>query len=673
MMAPLTAPDLPSATVQTGYAGAGALPIASAAAQPVGPAAAAPTLRLGGNLQRDLTRLGIVPCFVVALALTVWFTQARLRTLDQAFDERGRAVVSQLAALSDLSLFSSDRPALQEMADAALRNAQVRRVELIDAQGVVVSAGAAPQALGASREFSGPVSLHPASGAQAQARAGSLPDNGPIGSVHAWLDTGSWRAERMQSLGAGVGIALIALLLAWAAVRRMARAVALPLRRVSCAVGAMQAGQFDVRCGVEARAAGSGDRMHEVVRLAQDVDHLAERLARNHELSEQRVRQATAVALERMAEAEQAALSRSRFLAAASHDLRQPLHAMGLFIDSLHDSASEAQRPAVQRLQESAQFMRVLLDDLLQMSRLDAQVMTPVLGDQPLAQLFDALQGRFAAPAGAAEIRLLWRDRGLAVRSDADLLSRVLGNLVSNALRHSRAGGTVLVAARRCAAGVRIEVRDAGAGIPWEHQPRVFEEFYQVANTARDPRQGFGLGLAICARIASLLGSRITLRSEPGRGSTFSITLPLGQVLSRPVPAAPGMPATSLARLACLVVDDDPATLAASRLLLAQWGCRVTCAASTAQALAHLAGDAPLDVLLCDLQLAQADDGLRVIDAARARHPEALAVLVSGATAPDLLQRVREHGVTLLTKPVPPAKLRALLEAQRRNVGLLSF
>jgi CheY-like chemotaxis protein len=252
------------------------------------------------------------------------------------------------------------------------------------------------------------------------------------------------------------------------------------------------------------------------------------------------------------------------------------------------------------------------------------------------------------------------------VRSDPALLLRILGNLVGNAITHSGIEGTVLVAARRRGGRVRIEVRDNGVGIAPIHQARIFEEFYQVANTERDRRQGFGLGLAICARVAALLGTRIGLRSALQAGSTFSLELPAADPRDVPPPAPEPVASSPLAGLRCLVVDDDPAILDATRALLTQWDCEVECMATGSEAMRRLADPSTrFDVLLCDLQLADAEDGMEVIEAARRLQPHALAVLVSGATGPEALQRLRQGGVTLLTKPVAPAKLRALLSTRR--------
>ncbi len=653
-------------------AGVGAVPVpalhTAADAPPPPPPPAAASLVVRGNLQRDLFRLGVVPCAAVALALTGWFTHSRLQTLEAAFDAEGQAVARQVAAMSDLSLYAGDLPALQNVASAALRGGQVTRVEISNSAGVYVTAGPKNESLAQLRMFSAPVTLREASRASAFAPAGSTTaGDTPIGLVQTFRDTTAYTHERSRSLIAGIGIALVALLAAWASVRHMARTVARPLRRVSRTVAALEAGHFEVRCDV---VEGGTRGTHELAVLAHDIDRLAERLQYNRQVSEERVREATAVALQRMAEAEQAALSRARFLAAASHDLRQPLHAMGLFIDGLLPSATEAQRPAVLRLQESTGFMGVLLDDLLEISRLDAQVLTPAITRVSLAALFDQLDAQHAPAASAAQVRLYWRDRGLAVRSDAAMVQRIVGNLVANALRHAPEGGTVLVAARRSRAGVRIEVRDNGVGIAPIHQGRIFEEFYQVANTERDRRRGFGLGLAICARIATLLGTRITVRSALQAGSTFAFTLaPARMADVAPPEPAPVAPAP-LAGLRCLVVDDDPAILDGTHALLTQWGCEVECVATGAEALARLGtGDIVYDAVLCDLQLAGDADGVEVIEAAHRLQPGALAVLVSGATGPEVLQRLRHGGVTLLTKPVAPAKLRALLTTRRHAPG----
>jgi len=655
--------------------------------------ASRPPMVLRGNLGRDLLRLGVAPCAAAALALTAWFTHARLEALNYAFNAEGQSIARQVAALSDLSLYAGDVPALQTLANSALASGQATRMEISNNAGLFVSAGPPAASLEKLRVFTAPVQLRETPGASAFAPPAANGNGGaanrvtpaaagaaaPIGLVQAYRDTTAYTRERDRSLIAGVGIALIALLVAWASVRHMARTVTRPLRRISHTVAALEAGHFGARCDVAAPDPEPGAPPappHELAHLAHDINRLAERLAHNQQVSEQRVREATAVALQRMAEAEQAALSRARFLAAASHDLRQPLHAMGLFIDGLLPGANDAQRPAVLRLQESTQFMSLLLDDLLEISRLDAQVLSPKLAPLPLDALFEQLAAQHAAQAAQSQVRLIFKAQGRGVHTDAAMLLRIVGNLIGNAIRHAPPEGTVLVAARPGAepGTVRIEGRDNGIGIAPIHQQRIFKEFYQVANTERDRRQGFGLGLAICARLAALLDTRITLRSALLEGSTFALALP--QALQAAAPARPSAapPAGApLAGLRCLVVDDDDAILHATHDLLRQWACVPVCTETVADAIALMAEpDARFDVVLCDLQLGGADDGLAVIESARKLQPEALSVLVSGATGPQALQRLRQLGVSLLTKPVAPAKLRALLTTRRQTTASAS-
>lgn len=487
------------------------------------PAALARASRPAG-IQNDLLRLGVLPCAMLALVLTGWLTHSQLRALDSIYEAEGQSLVRQVASMSDLSLYAGDLPTLQNVADAALRTGQATRVEISNSAGIYVSAGLAPSAT--QRIFSAPVLLREVSQTAAFAPPGSSAAGPqPIGMVQAYRDASALSQARAAALGTSAALALVALIAAWLAARQMAQKISQPLAQISGAVAALQAGRFQTRCDLMTGSLKSRPH-HELQMLASDVNQLASHLEQHQSKSEARVREATTVALARMADAEQSALSRARFLAAASHDLRQPVHAMGLFIDSLLANASPAQRPPLARLQESASFMGLLLDDLLEISRLDAQVLAPACRALRLAPIFEALAAQHAPQAAQARVNMVWKDRGLAVHSDPALLQRVLGNLVVNAIRHVPLGGCVLVVARERQGGVRIEVRDNGVGVAPVHHAHIFEEFYQVNNTERDRRQGFGLGLAICTRIAKMLNTRIQLRSALAQGSTFSIQLP---------------------------------------------------------------------------------------------------------------------------------------------------
>lgn len=621
-----------------------------------------PGLLRTDSLQRDLIRLGVLPCAAAAVALTLWFTHERLGTLEEAFQTEGSAIARQLAAVSDLSLYAGDVATLRDLAENTVAKGIASRVEIGNGASILVAAGPALESPAHARAFDAPVRLRATRGLTDGQAADPRHD---IGQVRIFLDDAEYRRARTASLLAGGLIGGVSLLLAWLSARHVARAVVRPLKRISATVASLQQGKLEARCGPCGR--------NELASLAQDVDRMAQRLQDAYTQQEAKIQAATQEALARLAQAEQATRSRTRFLATASHDLRQPVHAMGLFIDGLLPTAREDQQPALRRLQEGTQVMSALLDALLDISRLDANVLSPALAPVRVRDLFEQLQAMHAPVAAEAGVELVWRDGGHAVMTDFNLAMRVLDNLIRNAVRHSP-GGRVLVAARRSGRGVRLEVRDNGIGIAPIHQARVFEEFYQVGNPQRDRRNGFGLGLSICARIATLLQTEIRLRSAMNRGSTFSMELETTEApaIAPAIGAAPASSALLSLDMDCLLVDDDDAILEGTAQLLKQWGCRVDCERSAGGALGRLGAPGKrYELILCDLQLGDSDDGLAVAEQARALQPQAQLVLVSGTTSPEMLRRIREHRVSLLTKPVAPAKLRALLAGVAARRGSL--
>lgn len=596
------------------------------------------------SLGQQMVLLAVLPATLAMMGAMGVLMRQYLDGMTELVRANAQTVGLQLATAAQAPLAQLDRRALLRLAHSGIAQPHVQQVQVWSDDGeILANAETQDRARGAGLRAVVPV---------------PAPDGrSPVGQVMVEMSLDAVASARRAVwlnvlLALAASLAGVALAAGWAA-----RRISAPIRRLARAVDRLGAGE-EAHVVIEGAA--------EVRRLQHGFNATAHALAEGRRLLQSRIETATAELARKNAQLEVASQAKTRLLAAASHDLRQPLHAMGLFIDGLLTGAADAQRPALLRLQESTAFMSLLLDDLLEISRLDARVLTPEVVDLPLAPLFDALAAQHAAHAAASRVRLVWRARGLAVRSDGGMLQRVIGNLVANAIRHSPPGGTVLVAARRRGGDrVRIEVRDRGVGIAPIHQQRIFEEFYQVANVERDRRQGFGLGLAICARLAMLLGSRIGLNSALGCGSTFSLALPQAQAAPRaaPLPAASVLPAEpSLAGLRCLMVDDDAHIRIATAELLAQWGCEAVCLASARDAVACLGAPGErFDLVLCDLQLAEGEDGLDVLAAARRLQPDALAVVISGATGPQALQRLRAAGATVLTKPVAPARLRALL------------
>lgn len=265
------------------------------------------------------------------------------------------------------------------------------------------------------------------------------------------------------------------------------------------------------------------------------LDTLTHELKSSQENLEGRIRTATQELEARRKDAERLAEAKSRFFAAASHDLRQPLHALQLFLGDLARVTQDPeQRVLVHRIESAARAMTGQLRSMLDISRLDMANIVPERTQFTLAELFDQLSATYAPTAETAGVRLLFRPRTATLETDPALLARLIGNLIDNAIKFSP-GGTVLVCARWRVNAVRIEVRDNGKGIPTSHQQAIYEEYFQVGNDARDPGAGLGLGLAIAHRIAKLLGANISLRSAVDHGSTFALTLPclMGARLAR--------------------------------------------------------------------------------------------------------------------------------------------
>ncbi len=367
--------------------------------------------------------------------------------------------------------------------------------------------------------------------------------------------------------------------------------------------------------------------------------------------------------------AERANLSKTRFLAAASHDLLQPLNAAKLFIASLAETElNDDQRRIAGRIQSAFDSVESLLGALLDISKLDAGGAQPRVTEFPLSRLLRPLREEFGALAAQKGLEFDVVDCGVWVRSDPSYLRRVIQNLVANAVRYTRRG-KVLVGARRQGEELRIEVRDTGPGIPQALLGEVFQEFRRLDPATDEGPPGMGLGLAIVERACGLLDHRLEVTSEVGRGSCFSVSVP---AVRRGAPAARdpedlrraqgAEPAADLEDVIALVVDNEPEVRLGMLSLLESWGASAVDAAGMTEALraSEELGVAP-DVILADYHLDEMGDGLDVIRALRARYGPAPAVLITADRTDALARRASAAQVDLLNKPVPPARLRAIL------------
>ena len=400
-----------------------------------------------------------------------------------------------------------------------------------------------------------------------------------------------------------------------------------------------------------------------------------EELAAANERLERRVHARTAE-LERLNQAlaqaktaaEEANLSKTRFLAAAGHDILQPLNAARLYASSLTEVAAEAapeERAALARnVDASLEAVEEILGALLDISRLDAGATRPEIVEFRINEIFRQLEIEFAPTARSKGLALRFVASSLIVRSDRRLMRRLLQNFVSNAVKYTLEG-RVLVGCRCVEGTVRIEVWDTGLGIPGDQQRKVFEEFQRLEQGARAAR-GLGLGLSIVERLGRVLGHAVTLRSTPGAGSVFAVTAPLGAASSAAATelaaAEPALAAEPLSGLKVLAIDNEPRVLDGMRMLLGKWGCYVVTARDLEEARRALAGfDGPPDAIIADYHL---DDGDGLTAIATLRESLGFAAPAILATA-DRSQEVRDAAaradVALLNKPLKPAPLRALL------------
>jgi CheY-like chemotaxis protein len=356
---------------------------------------------------------------------------------------------------------------------------------------------------------------------------------------------------------------------------------------------------------------------------------------------------------------------KSHFLASASHDLRQPLHALNLFVAQLQGEADPAERSRlVGRIDAAVGSMNELFEALLDMTRLEAGILKANPVEFPVGRLLERVETTFgdAALKKGLKLRVVQSDAWVA--SDPILLERILLNLVSNAVRYTEKGG-VVVGCRRRGNELRIDVCDTGAGIPEDQRQRIFGEFYQLSAVNADSREGLGLGLAIVDRLGRLLGHPVELDSRLGRGSRFSVTVP---VAVQPHTAAQmGAPSPAIADPArgkrIIVIDDDALVLDGMRGILQSWGCEVETAASGDAALAALsANGGPPDLIISDSRLADGATGIEAIARLRAAAGAPIpAFVITGDTAPERLREASAAGFHLLHKPVSPMALRTTL------------
>lgn len=634
------------------------------------------------GIERQTLAVAIIPILVLALLLESFFTFTRFADLDRALFERGKLILRQLASSSEYPVFSGNQGLLQQQVDIAFSQQDVNSIIVLDADmKYLAGAGGARSSfkreafehkLAQASDFdtlqenrkalwlyqpivATQIELDELSGGNAL-KGGSK----PLGNVIVEIGKDRVNQQKLEMLGFNLVLLLAVLLSTILIAMRMARRITQPVLEMKNAIRRIGDGRLDTRIGES--------RVRELDVLAAGINDMAAQLLQDRNTLQQRIDDATHELRRKKEEAEKANFDKSRFLAAASHDLRQPMHALGLFIGELHSRLdSPEQRKIAAKVEESVEAMSSLLDALLDISKLDAGVVIPQVREVHLDAMMRRLVQDFAPVAQRKHITLRIHCHDAMALSDPMLLERILLNLLGNALRYTPQSGTVLLACRRRGDNLRIEVRDNGIGIPEAEQQNVFREFVQLANSARDRSKGLGLGLAIVDRLARLLRHPLSLRSAPNRGSVFAITVPrifgVDELLAEPVNVpAPNALARHdrLENIRVLVVDDDLLVRTSTAGILESWGCHVS-VAECLQEVYDKFPDANFDLVICDYRLPDGD-GLALAE--RIRQQGAIQpafILVSGDTAPELLQAVNDRGHHLLHKPVRPAKLRSLM------------
>lgn len=609
-----------------------------------------------------------VPLLVLAVVLTALYTSLRVSDQVQALQDRGRAFSRQLAAASEYAIFSGNHQALQQLASSVLNEMDVVGVRIVNRSGTTLAhsgrlADPAPDTLADSGMMQLGSVLRIMEPVRTQAvvldeLSLSQPPNASnmLGIVVVELSTERLQAGREEVLRTVIGSTLWILLGSLLLAAYMGQSVSAPIRRV--AETALKLGQGQLHERVPLSGGGS------LRRLAAGVNEMAERLADAHLLMTRRIEEATAELRQRKEEAERSDLAKSRFLAAASHDLRQPMHALALFSSelSLHPLNPDAQRLA-KKIESSVEAMAELLDSLLNISRLDAGLLKPDVCEFPLQVVLMRIVEGQRASAEARRLRLKLSPTCRWVRSDPVLLERILSNLVSNAIHYTPAG-TVLIACRRRGEQLRIEVRDSGIGIAAEAHELIFQEFIQLDNAERSRDKGMGLGLAIVRRLAALLGHDLDLISAPGRGSVFAVTLPLAIAPTSTPPRQEDRPPGDLHGTRIALIDDDEPARSGLESLLQAWGCDIRAAETQDELLQQLSRDdwRP-ELLISDFRLRGPLNGVELVELLRGPEhlPGLPAILISGDTAAETLSLAGRAGIHLLHKPVRPARLRALM------------
>lgn len=610
------------------------------------------------SIRSRVLLIALLPALLAESGMVAYFTSQTLATAENALHARATSAARHLAETLPYALVSGNTTLARQLLETEMRNSQLAFARVTSPQGhTLIDTGNTHEDARLNHRYR-------------ERAAILLPDtviqdntlsrthtaaHDLLGEVEVGVKLDQIATFEHHTLTHAAFLMLLALALTGALVWRLSNRLAGQLQHVGHVVEMLASNDLTVRTRLPPEG--------EVGALAAGVNNMAEALQTHRSELERRIREATADLAAKKDMAERANQAKSRFFAAASHDLRQPLHALSLFVAALkvRNQQVEAQI-LIDNIEASTAAMELLFNALLDISRLDAGVIEAHPEHFSLQKMLHDLEQQFSALAAEKQLRLRFRPCDFTLYSDPLLIERILANLITNAIRYTDDGG-VLVACRCHDRSVRLSVIDTGRGIPSDQQKSVFQEFVQLHNPARDRTKGLGLGLAIVSRLGRLLGHRIDLRSWPDHGSAFSIEVPRGDARLVQATSPANAPGPIPADVLVLLVDDENAILRGMTELFDNWNIDLVTAHSTDEAEHWLdsLGRVP-DVIVSDYRLPDDADGIEVITRLRKKFGHDIpAILVTGDTAPETILRISQAGFPLLHKPLRPAKLRALL------------
>ena len=625
------------------------------------------------GIQRTILLAVFLPSLLVAIVLALYFTLDRIRDGENAWRALGISMGRGLAASAEYAMVTGNKMQLDSLVQAAAKEPGVRFVVIKGESGLPLSwAGVSDPAIYAGRledklsllesqwVVSVPVELHTLD--LSDPLLDPAHDKGhdktskTIGTILLGMSTDNLEELRNNLIVAGLLIVVFGSLLAGIFAIATSRVIGRPILRLSRTVSRLGVGDFSARATLDADG--------EIGLLQAGINRMAASLEQNNALLQERIRDATEDLDKKKREAEAANVAKSRFLASVSHDLRQPMHALGLFAEILNQQLSDPQQVTlVHRIQSSVAELEDMFNSLLDLSRLDAGVISPSAKDFDLKPYLQNLWEEFAPVAEQKGLALRMHLSEAEVHSDPLLLTRILTNLISNAIRYSERGG-VLVSCRKREGHWLVQVWDTGIGIADDQLTHIFEEYYQVGNLERSRQQGIGLGLAIVSKLSKLLGHELQVRSRPGKGTVFSLKIAAAHLpLNHGSPLRSALATARFTGQPILVIDDDPEVADSMAALLESWNLVPVVASTLDSALDELNRRKLVpSVVLSDLRLPGEADGIEAIAQLREQFGAKLpAALISGDTLPSNAARLRDSGLTVLHKPLAPAKLRALL------------